>query len=168
MSGEIIEDDNVAALQGWSKLGFDIGVEHGPVDWSVNDPRSCEPQRRKPAIKVCVPHLPKGAEALSRSPQGLRPRRRVIFVLVDVSSMKTSRFGSSRILGRRRAIQACRASFTSARSCSEASSVFFISKRGFAKEPGQRSWACFEAKGRFKLCGKFRHSDIGPRLDAPD
>jgi hypothetical protein len=43
MSGEIIEDDNVAALQGWSKLGFDIGVEHGPVDWSVNDPRSCEP-----------------------------------------------------------------------------------------------------------------------------
>src|SRR5712675_1194700 len=124
MSGEIIEDDNVAALQGWSKLGFDIGVEHGPVDWSVNDPRSCEPptaQARNKGLRSPFAEGRRGFEPLPARTAATKARH---FVLVDVSSMKTSRFGSSRILGRRRAIQACRASFTSARSCSEARSVF--------------------------------------------
>ena len=83
------------------------------------------PQSRKPAMKVCVPHRPNGAKARRRLPQSARPRSLVILVLVEVSSTKTRRCGVMRMKGRRLEIQKVRASFTSARSCSAASSVFF-------------------------------------------
>ena len=50
-------------------------------------------------MKVWVFQCPNGALALSRWPFGLRPRSRVILVLVPVSSMKTSLCRSSRIFG---------------------------------------------------------------------
>ena len=49
---------------------------------------------RKAARKVAVFHLPCGTLSTRRSPLGAQPRRRVILVLVQVSSMKTSRLGS--------------------------------------------------------------------------
>ena len=57
------------------------------------------PWHRSPAMKVWVFQCPNGALALSRWPFGLRPRSRVILVLVPVSSMKTSLCRSSRIFG---------------------------------------------------------------------
>jgi hypothetical protein len=58
----------------------------------------------------------KGAFERRRSPLSQRPRARVIFVLVPVSSMNTSRCGSVCILGCRSAFHASRAWRTSGRS----------------------------------------------------
>ena len=49
---------------------------------------------RKAARKVAVFHLPCGTLSTSRWPFGAQPRRRVMLVFVQVSSMKTSRLGS--------------------------------------------------------------------------
>src|ERR1700691_5201597 len=57
--------------------------------------------QRSPATKVWVFQWPKGALERRRSPLSQRPRARVIFVLVPVSSMKTSRCGSVPILNHR-------------------------------------------------------------------
>lgn len=38
MAGEVVEDDDVAWLEGGRKLGFDIGLEDHAVHWSINDP----------------------------------------------------------------------------------------------------------------------------------
>src|ERR1700722_14728454 len=46
---------------------------------------------RKAARKVAVFHLPCGTLSTSRWPLGAQPRRRVILVFVQVSSMKTPR-----------------------------------------------------------------------------
>jgi len=92
VAAEVIRDDNVGPIEGGRKLGLDIEVERGSGHGAVS------PQRRKPAMKVCVPHRPNGAKARSRSPQSAWPRRRVILVLVDVSSTKTRRCGPHKVL----------------------------------------------------------------------
>ena len=67
---------------------------------------------------------PWGVFPISRLPLGARPRKRVIFVVVAVSSMKTSCLGS---------IEGClsrhssRAALTSSRSCSAACRFFYSS-----------------------------------------
>lgn len=38
MAGEVVEDDDVAWLEGGCELGFDIGLEDHPVHWGINDP----------------------------------------------------------------------------------------------------------------------------------
>ena len=81
--------------------------------------------QRKPATKVWVRHLPKGASASSRSPRKERPRSGVMFVFFRVSSMNTSRCGRACMNGWRRAIQSLRARATSARRRSSATSDFF-------------------------------------------
>ena len=83
------------------------------------------PWQRRPAMKVCVFQWPNGTLERSRWPFRRRPRGRVIFVVVPVSSRKTSLCGSSRILGCRVAVHSSRACLMSGRSCSLASSVFF-------------------------------------------
>ncbi len=65
-----------------------------------------------PATSVWVPHLPKGAEPVSRVPRSERPRRRVRLVFTEVSSMKTSRSGTRRMTGMRCMIQSWRACLT--------------------------------------------------------
>src|SRR5690606_40302984 len=67
------------------------------------------PSHRSPAMKVWVFQCPNGAFERSRWPFGHRPRRRVILVVVPVSSMNTRRWGSSRILGWRFAFHSWRA-----------------------------------------------------------
>src|SRR5262249_28542654 len=52
--------------------------------------------QRRPATKVVVLQWPQGALQISRGPLRQRPRVRTIFVLVPVSSMKTS-FLASRL-----------------------------------------------------------------------
>ncbi|ESX98012.1 hypothetical protein X753_31720 [Mesorhizobium sp. LNJC399B00] len=50
------------------------------------------PWQRSPAMKVCVFQCPNGAFERSRWPFRQRPRKRVIFVVVPVSSMNTPMF----------------------------------------------------------------------------
>jgi len=80
------------------------------------------PSWRKPATKVIVFQCPWGTDATSRSPRGQRPLTRTMFVLVAVSSINTSRAGSSMPCSR---IQRRRARATSARFCSAACRLFF-------------------------------------------
>ena len=80
------------------------------------------PSWRKPATKVIVFQCPCGTDAISRSPRGQRPLSRTMFVLVAVSSINTSRAGSSMPCSR---TQRRRARATSARFCSAACRLFF-------------------------------------------
>src|SRR5271169_118182 len=80
------------------------------------------PSWRKPATKVIVFQCPCGTDATSRSPRRQRPLSRTMFVLVAVSSINTSRAGSSMPCSR---IQRRRARATSARFCSAACRLFF-------------------------------------------
>ena len=76
-------------------------------------------------MKVCVFQCPNGTFESSLCPLRLRPRRRAILVVVPVSSRKTSRCGSSRMIGWRVKVHSSRACFMSGRSCSLARRVFF-------------------------------------------
>ena len=80
------------------------------------------PSWRKPATKVIVFQCPCGTDATNRSPRGQRPLSRTMFVLVAVSSINTSRAGSSMPCSR---TQRRRARATSARFCSAACRLFF-------------------------------------------
>src|SRR6266481_9978375 len=91
---------------------------------------------RRPATKVVVFQWPCGILPTSRSPRGARPRSRAILVEVPVSSMKTSRSGSS--LGRLSA-HAVRAAATSGRSCSAARTLFFEADAVAVEEPPDRT-----------------------------
>jgi hypothetical protein len=75
------------------------------------------PLVRKPATKVEVFQCPCGTAATNRCPSGARPYRRVILVVAQVSSMKTSRSGSKCGWAAR---QFSRAAATSGRCCSAA------------------------------------------------
>ncbi len=78
--------------------------------------------RRNAATKVRVRQRPCGALAKSLRPRGAQPRRRVMLVLAQVSSMKTRRTGSSLPWC---VFQRARLRATSGRSCSVANRVFF-------------------------------------------
>src|SRR5882724_13005200 len=77
---------------------------------------------RKAPTKVIVSHFPSGTVPTTRVPLGARPLSRTILVLVAVSSINTSRAGSSMPCSR---IQRRRARATSARFCSAACRLFF-------------------------------------------
>ncbi len=83
------------------------------------------PRGVRPAMNVCVPQAPKGAVISKRLPRKLRPLRRVILVLTEVSSINTSRSGCAGILGMQYSNHSCRRCFTHARSRSVATSDFF-------------------------------------------
>src|SRR5580700_8348910 len=121
--------------------------------------------QRKPATKVCVFQCPKGALETSRRPLRLRPRRRVILVVVPVSSRKTSRCGSSRIFGWRTLVHSSRACLTSRRSCSLARRVFFESVAGANKPTRKRGGIGLLAGRGGELGRQFRHRDVGPLGD---
>ena len=80
------------------------------------------PSWRNPATKVIVFQCPCGTDATNRSPRGQRPLSRTMFVLVAVSSINTSRAGSSMPCSR---LQRRWARATSARFCSAACRLFF-------------------------------------------
>src|SRR5690348_11646590 len=78
---------------------------------------------RKAATNVIVFHSPNGACPINSIHRGPRPRSRTILVVTAVSSMNTSRAGSSMPCSR---IQRRRACATSARCCSAARRLFFF------------------------------------------
>src|SRR6266481_1488478 len=77
---------------------------------------------RKAATKVIIFHSPQGARPINSMPRGPRPQSRTILVVAAVSSINTSRAGSSMPCSR---IQRRRARATSARCCSAARRLFF-------------------------------------------
>src|SRR6266852_6579650 len=87
---------------------------------------------RKAATKVIVSHSPHGARPINSMPRGLRPQSRTILVATAVSSMNTSRAGSSMPCSR---IQRRRARATSARCCYAARRLFFIGDLASIEEP---------------------------------
>src|ERR1700761_2969774 len=116
---------------------------------------------------------PWGVFQISRSPLGARPRKRVMFVLVPVSSMKTRCLGS---------IEGClsrhssRAVLTSSRSCSAACSVFFkadpvtIKKAPQSRNAGGKGLVRRQTPADFHQCqvrllGDQRKQPVLVRLD---
>lgn len=91
MAGEVVEDNDVAWLEDRHELGFDIGLEDYPVHWGIDDPGGDEAVAFEARHEGLRAQWPKGALLFNRVPFVERPRRRVIFVVVPVSSMKTSR-----------------------------------------------------------------------------
>src|SRR5437899_2115959 len=77
---------------------------------------------RKAPTKVIVSHVPSGTVPITLVPRGARPLSRTILVLTAVSSINTSRAGSSMPCSR---IQRRRARATSARCRSAACRLFF-------------------------------------------
>src|SRR5258705_9762809 len=140
MDVQIVQDHHIATPEAWCELRADIAIENGTIHGSLDDQGATSSSQRKPAMKVCVRHLPKGASAMSRSPFRPRPRKGVMLVFTLVSSMKTSRAGWRRMNGWRRSYHVRRAALTSARSFSDASSVFFIGKPVPAQKLGQVRW----------------------------
>src|SRR5712691_7159629 len=93
---------------------------------------------RKAATKVTVFHSPSGTRPINLTPRAVRPLSRTILVLTAVSSMNTSRAGSSMPCSR---IQRRRARTTSARSRSAACRLFFEGDAVAAEKPRKRTLA---------------------------
>src|SRR5262245_48215838 len=93
---------------------------------------------RKAATKVIVFHSPRGTCPINLTPRGARPLSRTMLVLTAVSSIKTSRAGSSMPCSR---IQRRRARATSARCRSSACRLFFEGDAVSAKKPRNRTLA---------------------------
>jgi hypothetical protein len=96
MAAEITDDDDIAGIEGRGEDLLDIGEEAIAVDRPVDDARSGDAiaaERGKEG--QCAPS---GLRHLSDELLAWRsqPRRGVMLVLAQVSSMKTRRAGSSR------------------------------------------------------------------------
>src|SRR3954467_1966433 len=96
---------------------------------------------RKAATKVMVFHVPSGTLPITRFPRGARPLSRTRFVLTAVSSINTSRAGSSMPCSR---IQRRRACATSARCRSAACRLFFKGDVVSVEKPPERAAAGFD------------------------
>jgi hypothetical protein len=96
MGAEIVEDDDVARLEGWREELFDIGAEAFAVNGAVEqagriDAVIAQGGKKRRGLPATMRNLVD--EALSFRAQ---PRRRVMLVFVQVSSMNTNRLGSMR------------------------------------------------------------------------
>src|SRR5580692_2706058 len=114
------------------------------------------PSWRKQATKVIVFQCPWGTDATSRSPRGQRPLTRTMFVLVAVSSINTSRAGSSMPCSR---IQRRRARATSARFRSAACRLFFKGDVVSVEKPPERTAAGFDPP-LAQLCHRLNQSQV--------
>ena len=111
---------------------------------------------RKAATKVIVSHVPSGTLPITRSPLGARPRSRTRFVLTAVSSINTSRAGSSMPCSR---IQRRRARATSARCRSAACRLFFEGDVVSVEKPPERAAAGFNPP-LAQFCNRLDQSQV--------
>src|SRR5437868_173003 len=111
---------------------------------------------RRAATKVMVFHVPSGTLPITRSPRGARPLSRTRFVLTAVSSINTSRAGSSRPCSR---IQRRRARATSARSRSAACRLFFKGDVVTMEKTGERA-AAGSNPIPSQLCNRFHQGQV--------
>ena len=96
MGAEVVEDDDVARLEGRNEELFNIGAEAFAVDGPVEqagriDAVVAQGGKESRGLPAAMRNLVDG-----RWPFGALPRRRVMLVFVHVSSMNTNRLGSIR------------------------------------------------------------------------
>src|ERR1700675_2636038 len=111
---------------------------------------------RKAATKVIVSHAPSGTVPITRTPRGARPLSRTMLVLTAVSSINTSRAGSSMPCSR---IQRRRACATSARCRSAACRLFFKGDVVSVEKPPERTAAGFDPP-LAQLCNRLNQSQV--------
>ena len=97
VASEIIENDDVAFAQGWQENVLHIGAEAFAVDQAVED-TECRELIMAERAEECedTPATVRGEAAQARSFRGASLAKGAMLVLILVSSMKTSRPGSSR------------------------------------------------------------------------
>lgn len=125
MTAEIVEDDEIAGPECRDEKLLDPGPEAAAVDRTVEDVGraqavGAQAGQEGPGI-IGVRQRPWGAYPFRRRPFSAQPRRGAMLVLIQVSSTKTRRSGSSRRLSAR---QRVRFRDTVLRACSKANSVF--------------------------------------------
>src|SRR5690348_4908988 len=127
-----------------------------------------KPLWRKAATNVIVFHSPSGIRPITRSPRAARPESRAILVLTAVSSINTSRAGSSMPCSR---IQRRRARATSVRSRSAACRLFFEGDAVPPKKPRKSTLAGSDPplqKFRKRLLqGQIRSEEHTSELQSP-
>ena len=94
MGAEVIEDHDVAWLEGWDKKLLDIGAKALAVDGTIEQAGRVDPILAKSGEERC--RLPASLRDLVDEARSLRrqPRSRVMLVFVQVSSRKMRRLGS--------------------------------------------------------------------------
>src|ERR1700730_14142577 len=111
---------------------------------------------RKAATNVIVCHAPSGTAPITRTPRGARPLSRTMLVLTAVSSINTSRAGSSMPCSR---IQRRRACATSARCPSAACRLLFKGDVVSVEKPPERTAAGFDPP-LAQLCNRLNQSQV--------
>lgn len=130
MGRQVVDDDDVAALERWPQRLFKISEEGGSGHWAIyhkgcNHLVIANPSHEGNRLPMPLWHATDQSLAalISRSPRRQRPRSRTMLVEVEVSWINTRRAGSNIPCSR---IQRRRARATSARSCSAARRLFFL------------------------------------------
>jgi hypothetical protein len=118
---EIVENDDVAFAQGRQEKVLYVATEAFTVDRAVEDAGCRELVVAERAEESEGTPVTVRSEATQACPFGSQPRKGAMLVLIQVSSMKTSRPGSSPACQDR---HRKRLRETSARACSRANSVF--------------------------------------------
>ena len=96
MSLQVVHDNDIAAIEGWCEALLDVRQENGAVhrfidhEWG-NDPVVAQAGDKGDCFPMSVGD--RGDQSLTA--RGQRPLTRTMFVLVAVSSINTSRAGSS-------------------------------------------------------------------------
>src|SRR6202167_1297064 len=116
MRAEIVENDDVAGLERRDQLLVQAR-KHSPLIGPSKTHGAVSRSQRKAPRKVRVRQRPCGAKPCNRLPFGPQPRSGAMLVLIQVSSMKTSRLGSKRSC---QAFQRALRRATSTRPCSSA------------------------------------------------
>src|SRR6516164_901356 len=111
---------------------------------------------RRAATKVIVSHLPSGTAPITRTPRGARPLSLTMFVLTAVSSINTSRAGSSIPCSR---IHRRRARATSSRCRSTACRAFFESDAVSVEKTPERAAAGFYPS-LAQFCNRFYQGQV--------
>src|SRR6266446_5040238 len=111
---------------------------------------------RKAATKVIVSHAPSGTVPITLLPRTARPLSRTMFVLTAVSSINTSRAGSSMPCSR---IQRRRARATSARCRSAACRLFFEGDAVSVEKTPERA-AAGSNPPPAQLCNRLQQSQV--------
>jgi hypothetical protein len=111
---------------------------------------------RRAATKVIVSHDPSGTVPITRTPLAARPLSRTRFVLTAVSSINTSRAGSSMPCSR---IQRRRARATSARCRSAACRLFFEGDVVPIEKPPERTATGLNPP-LAQLCNRLHQSQV--------
>lgn len=149
MASKIVENDDIAFAQGWSEKVLYISAETFAVDRAVEDAGRRELVMAERAEEREGTPVTVRREAAQACPFGTQPRKGAMLVLIQVSSMKTSRPGSSPACQDR---QRWRLRETSARACSRANSVFFEPQPFPAQEQPDRVMRDLDPAGcQFRL-----------------